>query len=328
MPPSLKRSRRAAFTQSLKKAEIRMAQAGKPIFLDYDQAALDAQYNNRLRWPDYKEHFANWRTWSIRTRAKLPCHLDLAFGPDPTENLDIFPAAPSCADSGAPLCVFIHGGYWYSLDKADYSYVAEGLRPHGIATAVNNFGLAPDTGMDEIVRQNRAALAWLWRNARTYGADPDRIYVCGHSAGGHLAVMLLATNWPAFESGLPGDLVKGVCSIGGLFDMEAIRLSYLNKTLKMSKQEAARNAPLEQRYPFSAPLSLVVAVDETPEYHRQSQAMADLWRGLAYPVELLVPRGLNHFDVVNQLRDPGCELVKVQLAEMKKSFRQSRNRTP
>jgi len=291
------------------------------IFLDYDQAGLDAQYNNRVRWPDYKEHFAHWRTWSEETCRTLPCHLDLAFGPDPMEKLDILPAAPAADGRGAPFYVFIHGGYWYSLDKADYSYVAEGFRPHGVATAVNNFGLAPDTTMDEIVRQNRAALAWLWRNARTYGSDPDRIYVCGHSAGGHLAVMLLATDWPAFGPGLPADLVKGACSIGGLFDMEPIRLSYLNKTLKMSPEEANRNAPLLQRYPVSAPLSLVVAVDESPEYHRQSQAMADLWRKLGYPVDLLVPPGLNHFDVVNQLRDPDCELVKVQLAEMKKAFK-------
>ena len=292
------------------------------IFLDYDQAGLDAQYNNRVRWPDFKEHFANWRIWSGETCRTLPCHLDLAFGPDPMEKLDILPAAPAPGGRGAPLYVFIHGGYWYSLDKADYSYVAEGFRPHGIATAVNNFGLAPDTTMDEIVRQNRAALAWLWRNARTYGVDPDRIYVCGHSAGGHLAVMLLATDWPAFGPGLPAGLVKGACSIGGLFDMEPIRLSYLNKTLRMSPEEASRNAPLLQRYPVSAPLSLVVAVDETPEYHRQSQAMADLWRKLGYPVDLLVPAGLNHFDVVNQLRDPACELVKVQLAEMKEAFKQ------
>lgn len=288
------------------------------VYLDYDQTGLDAQYNNRVRWPDYKTHFDNWRLWSTETRSKLPCHLDLAFGPHPMEKLDILPAERP----GAPLYVFIHGGYWYSLDKADYSYVAEGFRPHGVTTAVNNFGLAPDTSMDEIVRQNRAALAWLWRNARDYGADPDRIYVCGHSAGGHLAVMLLATDWPAYGAGLPRDLVKGACSIGGLFDMEPIRLSYLNKTLKMSPEEALRNAPLAQRYPVRAPLSLVVAVDESPEYHRQSQAMEDLWRGLGYPVALLVPQGLNHFDVVNQLRDSACELVKVQLAEMKKAFGQ------
>ena len=288
----------------------------KRVFRDYDQAALDAQYNNRVRWPDYKVHFAQWRKWSEETCRTLPCHLDLAFGPQPTERLDLLPAE----QAGAPLYVFIHGGYWYSLDKADHSYIAEGMRPHGITTAVNNFGLAPDTPMDEIVRQNRAGLAWLWRNAARYGADPDRIYVCGHSAGGHLALMLLGTDWPEFGEGLPRNLVKGACAIGGLFDMEPIRLSFLNNTLKMSEDEAWRNAPLALRYPVSAPLSLVVAVDETPEYHRQSQEMAALWRKLGYPVDLLVPQGLNHFDVVNQLRDPGCELVKMQLAQMRKAF--------
>ncbi len=134
--------------------------------------------------------------------------------------------------------------------------------------------------------------------------------------------MLLATDWPAFGEDLPKDLVKGACAIGGLFDMEAIRLSYLNKTLKMSKEEADRNSPLLQRYPVAAPLSLVVAVDETPEYHRQSEEMAALYKKLGYPVELIVPQGVNHFDVVNQLRDPGCDLVRLQLAEMKKAFRQ------
>ena len=292
------------------------------IFLDYDQAALDAQYNNRARWPDYKVHFENWGLWSAQTRKRLACHLDLAFGPDPMEKLDILPAALHNPGKGAPLYVFIHGGYWYSLDKADYSYVAEGMRPHGVATAVNNFTLAPNASMDEIVRQNRAALAWLWRNAAAYGADPDRIYVCGHSAGGHLAVMLLATDWPAFEPGLPRDVVKGACAIGGLFDMEPIRLSFLNKTLRMSREEALRNSPLAQTYPQAAPLSLVLAADESPEYHRQSQAMEEHWQKLGYPATLLVPRGLNHFDVVNQLRDPTCELVTVQLAEMKKAFGQ------
>ena len=107
-----------------------------------------------------------------------------------------------------------------------------------------------------------------------------------------------------------------------LFDMEPIRLSFLNKTLRMSREEALRNSPLAQTYPQAAPLSLVLAADESPEYHRQSQAMEEHWQKLGYPAALLVPRGLNHFDVVNQLRDPTCELVRVQLAEMKKAFGQ------
>ncbi len=289
---------------------------GERVFRDYDQAGLDAQYNNRARFPDFVRHFEAWGAWSGTTRGRLPCHLDLAFGPGESERLDLFPAERP----GAPLYLFIHGGYWYSLDKSDYSYVAEGFRPHGIATAVNNFGLAPATDMDEIVRQNRAALAWLYRHAGDYGYDRERIYAAGHSAGGHLAAMLLATDWPEWGSDLPADLVKGACAIGGIFDLEPIRLSFLNQKLHLTPAKVAANSPLSQRYACPAPLLLVVAKDESPEFHRQSEQMAAFWRGLGYPADLTVPEGLDHFDVVNQLIDPDCPLVNLQLAHMRSAF--------
>jgi len=282
------------------------------LWRGYDQAALDAQYNNRRRFPDYVDRFKAWADWSRATRETLPARLDIAFGPAASERLDVFPAE----GHGAPLYVFIHGGYWYSLDKSDFSYVAEGMRPHGVTTAVNNYALAPAADMDEIVRQNRAALAWLWRNARDLGADPGRIYVTGHSAGGHLAAMLLATDWPAFAPGLPADLVKGACAISGLFELEPIRLSYLNRTLKLTPEQAARCAPALQAYPLPAPLFLVVGEDESAEYHGQSEDMAALWRGRGYPCDNLVPEDLDHFAIVDCLIDPDADLVRRQLAHM------------
>jgi arylformamidase len=288
----------------------------RPVYRDYDQAQLDAEYNNRARFPDYKEHFDNWTKWSEATRSRLPGMLDVAFGKSELEKLDIFPAE----QPGAPIYVFIHGGYWYSLDKSHYSYVADGMRPHGITTVVNNFALAPNVDMDTIVDQNRGALAWLWRNAESFGADRNSIYVCGHSAGGHLGLMLLATDWPKYGEGLPCDVVKGVCSIGGIFDLEPIRLSFLNKTLHMDGAQAKRNSPLSQTYRFPAPLSLVIAVDESDEFHRQSREMQNHWATLNYPTELLVPPGLDHFNVVNELANPACGLVQHQLEQMKIAF--------
>jgi len=293
-----------------------MSELASAVWRDYDQAGLDAQYNNRKRFPDYIDRFAAWAEWSNSSRAKLDGHLDLAFGDQDIEKLDIFPAA----EEGAPLYVFIHGGYWYSLDKSDHSYVAEGMVPHGVTTAVNNYALAPNADMDEIVRQNRAALAWLWRNARDYGYDPDRIYATGHSAGGHLATMLLATDWPEFSDDLPPNLVKGACAISGLFELEPIYLSYLNDKLKLDADMAARNSPALQIYPTSASLFVVVGEDESPEYHRQSEDMATKWRALGYPCDYLVPKTLDHFAIVDCLIDPKADLVKAQLVQMEKAF--------
>ena len=286
--------------------------AGAALWRGYDRAGLDAQYNNRKRFPDYAHRFAVWAEWGAATRSRLECRRDVAFGDAPSERLDLFPAR----EPGGPVYLFIHGGYWYSLDKDDYSWVAEGMTPHGATVVVNNYALAPDADMDEIVRQNRAAVAWLWRNAGDFGADRNRIYAAGHSAGGHLAAMLLATDWPAFAADLPPDPVKGACAISGLFDLEPIRLSYLNDTLRLDADMAGRNSPQRLDIPCAAPLLTVVGADESPEYHRQSEEMAAKWRALGYPCEHVVPADLDHFAVVDSLIDPGAGLVRRQLANM------------
>ena len=162
--------------------------SGEAIYMGYDRAALDAQYNNRARIPEYVDYFDRWLAWSAETRTALPGARDVPYGDLPVETLDIFPAE----QPGAPILIMIHGGYWYSLDKHHDSFVAEGCRPHGVATVVINYGLAPDYRMDEIVRQNRAAAAWglaqcrLLRRrsrphprARPVGRRPSRRHATG-----------------------------------------------------------------------------------------------------------------------------------------------------
>lgn len=283
------------------------------IFRGYDQASLDDQYNNRKRFPEFSNHFKQWSDWSQETRRMLPCKTDVAFGKGEHERLDIFPAE---GGGGTPIYLMIHGGYWYSLDKSDYSFIAEGMRPHGVTTVVSNYGLAPTFNMDEIVDQNRAVIAWIWKNASSFGADANQIYICGHSAGAHLAAMLIATDWPTYDPAIPVVPLKGACLIGGIFDLEPIRRSFLNEKLNLTSAQVRRNSPLDQRYEVGVPIMLVVAADEAPEFHRQSREMHDYWRSLGFQSELHVPDGLNHYNVANQLISPESDLVNMQLRHM------------
>ncbi len=284
------------------------------LYHGYDKAGLDAQYNLRERVPDFETHYAGWRQWSDRAADSLPCHLDLAYGPSDAETLDLF--VPDNAD-GAPVHVFIHGGYWRAMDKADFRYMAEGLVPYGSIVAVVNYALIPGVDIDEIVRQNRAALAWLWHNVRQYGGNPEKIHVSGHSAGGHLTAMMLLTDWPAYDAALPADLVKGGCAISGVFDLEPVRLCYLNDDMGMDAATARRNSPQALLAgPVSAPLIVCVGGDETDEFHRQQAAYADAWSAAGGPLQVVDAPGMHHFVVVDALAKPDSPLNKAVREQM------------
>ncbi|MEX2525269.1 MAG: alpha/beta hydrolase [Gammaproteobacteria bacterium] len=243
-----------------------------------------------------------------RKRFAKTARLDVQFGKSDMEYLDIFPAQKP----GAPVYVFIHGGYWYSLDKSDYSYVAEGLYPHDISTVVINHDLAPNVSMTEIVRQNRAAFTWVMQHASEFNGDGDRIVSGGHSAGGQLLAMVMAAEWKK-SAGIPRDLVKGGCAISGIFDLVPVQRSYLNKTLNMSATEAEENSPLRLDYDYPAPLLLISGEQESEEYERQTYEMHGYWSGLGFQSEIQVGRNLNHFNIVDQLVDPQSEFVTSQL---------------
>jgi arylformamidase len=275
------------------------------VFRGYDRKALDAEYNNRAKVKDAMDWIARYGAESARARAELPMRFDVPFGPHHAERLDVFPAA---AAGPAPVHVFFHGGYWHRLDKADFSFVVRALRPAGAVTVVVNYALMPTVGLDELVRQCRAAVAWVGKNARDLGGDPDRIFVSGHSAGGHLVAMLLATDWPAF--GAPPAVVRGGCAISGLYDLEPIRLCYLNDVLALTPEIARRNSPATLPAPRAGSLVLAVGADEGAEYHRQTEALAAAWRGPSLAVEVLDMAGHDHFSIVAELQSPSSALAR------------------
>lgn len=287
-------------------------------YRDYDQAGLDAQYNMRAAVPSYPAFVERWAAASARARASHDARTDIVYGDTADQKLDLFPAARSDGRP-APLHIFIHGGYWQAMDKDHFGYIADGIVPLGAHLAVIDYALAPAVDMDEIVRQVRNAVAWAWRQAADVGADPERLTVSGHSAGGHLTAMALLTDWPAFAPDLPPRPLAGGLAISGLYDLEPIRLCYLNEVIGLTPDSAGRNSPLEllRRRPDEAgplpPLALCAGGLETPEFHRQQADFAARWAAAGVPPRVVEAPGLNHFSVVDRLADPDGPLARAAL---------------
>lgn len=267
-----------------------------------DPAYLEAQLNNRLRVPTFAEHFQRWQSDSKEARAKLACHLDAPYGLSRSEKLDIFPAKN--AKLSAPVMVFIHGGYWRSLDKADHSFVAPAFTQAGACVVVTNYALCPAVTMEQLVLQQVQALAWVFRNIEQFGGDPRRISVVGHSAGGHLAAMMLACQWQSVAEDLPANLVKNALSLSGLHDLEPLRHSpYIQCDLRLTPSQVKRCSPAY----FAAPKGRLTALCgsiESEEFIRQNRLIQQAWGRRCVPICEEIP-GKNHFSVLEALCTPG-----------------------
>ncbi len=269
-----------------------------------DPAWLDRMYNNRLLVPAFAQHLARWQAESAQARQTLDCQLDLAYGVGPSETLDVFPAARP----GAPVVVFIHGGYWRSLDKADHSFVAPALHAAGAAVVVPNYALCPAVTIPEITLQMVRALAWTWRHARHFNGDASRITVIGHSAGGHLAAMMLACQWQAVGTDLPVQLVKNALSISGLYDLAPLaHTPFLKADLRLTPKDIRRASPALLPAPRQGQLYTVAGGDESAEFLRHNRLIQEDWGPSVVPVCEALP-GLNHFSVVEALGERGSRL--------------------
>ena len=282
------------------------------IASDWNPQWLDSMYNNRLLVPGYAAHFARWAKESESARQQLPCQLDLAYGDQAGESLDIFPASGTSPVQGAPVLVFIHGGYWRSLDKADHSFIAPAFTRAGACVVVLNYALCPAVTIPEIVLQMVKALAWTWRHIAAHGGDPARITMAGHSAGGHLAVMLLACDWPAHAPDLPQALVKNALSISGLYDLEPIRQTPFLQDLKLTPEQVRQASPVLLPRPTQGTLYSVAGGDESEEFLRQNQLIQQAWGAETVPVcESL--SGVNHFSVLEAMITPDHRLHQLAL---------------
>jgi arylformamidase len=232
------------------------------------------QYNARASIPDHPQLFARWQRDSALIRRTHAGLLDLPFGDLAGERLDFYPANKS----DAPLLIFIHGGWWRSLDKSDFTFIVPAYRRAGYNVALTNYTLAPQATIEEITRQQLHALAWLYRNAGKLEFDRNRIVVAGHSAGGHLAAMMMAARWPQLAGDLPVDLLKGGVVMSGLFDLEPVRYAeFVNRDLKLKPADIKRLSP--GGMPQSHPTPFVTAVGglESDEFKRQNALLGQKW---------------------------------------------------
>lgn len=270
-----------------------------------DAAWLEQQLNNRARVPEHPAILQSWAEASAVSRQHADCVLDIAYGDGAGEKLDVFRTA--AGGGAAPVLVFVHGGYWRALDKSDQSFVAPSFTADGAVVVIPNYALAPAVTIEHIVLQLTRALEWTWRHAAEYGGDPSRIVVAGHSAGGHLAAMLLSCRWREVAADLPAQLVGSALSISGLYDLESVRLApFLQADLQLTPASVKRLSPAFFPRPRGK-LYTVVGAAESEEFIRQNQLIRDVWGPTAVPVCEQLP-GAHHFAVMKSLADPAGRL--------------------
>ncbi|HEX9465183.1 MAG TPA: alpha/beta hydrolase [Alphaproteobacteria bacterium] len=264
---------------------------GPQIYRDMDKAALDAAYNNTLAVGMEKRnrYVADWTARSKALTERFKTERDLRYGDAPRNRLDFI----SCGKPKAPTFVWIHGGYWQMSDKENYGCIGEGPLAQGINVAPIEYTLTPGISLDGLVGEVRRAVAWIVEHLGELGAATDGVYIGGHSAGGHLTAMAMS---------VPG--VKGGVAISGLFDLEPIRLSYLNDAVRMDEAEARRNSPIHHLPAKSAPLVVAVGGDELPELRRQSEEYYAAWTKSGLKGGDLPLPGHEHFSILEELASP------------------------
>ncbi len=261
----------------------------EPVFLDYDQARLDLNYNQSAWAPNADAIIAWYRQASLAAHARLK-PIGLSYGPGALERIDLFRAA----DVGAPLVIYVHGGAWRSLDRMDSAFAAQVFVDAGYNFAVLDFAGIPDVRLPDMVMQVQRGMAWLAANAAAYEVDADRIFLVGHSSGAHLVASALTA---ATDSCLPPNIIKGAVCASGAYDLEAPMLSARGAYLRLSPEEVAAFSPIRHLAAIDCPIVIAYGERETDEYRRHARVFHAALLEAGKPGELVLLPGQNHFEV-------------------------------
>jgi len=268
--------------------------------------ANEAIYNNRALVPDHMDTIEWWIRKSEETRNTASGQQNIPYGDSERQIMDIFPAP----EANAPLMVFIHGGYWQGLDPSAFSFIVPRLNDLGYCVAIVGYDLCPDVTVGDITAQIQKACAYLYKHADDYNADGERLYVSGHSAGGHLTAEMIATDWTSIEDDLPLNLVKGGLSISGLFDLIPIVTTSINDKVGFDDESARLCSPMLRKPVSRGPLILAVGGQESQGFFDQADRLATAWADDLDDIERLDIEGTDHFTVVKQFADPESPLIK------------------
>lgn len=266
--------------------------------IDYEK-----EYDNRARVPEHPEIFARWQRETEAYRAQARgAELGIGYGPSARQTIDLFPAQDD--DASSPLAMFIHGGWWRTLDPSMFSQMAKGPNAKGVTVAVVGYDLVPTVTVAAIIEQMRNACLWLWRKRRR------RIMVYGHSAGGHLAACMVATDWKAHFADTPADLVPAAYGISGVYDVAPVLQISANQDIRLDEAEARRVSPLYWKLPAGRTFEAVVGARESDEFLRQSRIIAEAWRQDTAETRYDEIAGANHFTAIDPLTEPDSAMTQ------------------
>jgi arylformamidase len=286
---------------------------GPLVWLDMDQQALDDAYDQAVYAPNRDQVHKRNQFNSDRVRARLGQPKRLAYGSKPVEQLDVF----TTDKPNAPINVFIHGGAWRARPVKDYAYQAEMYVRAGAHWVGLDFDGVEGTNGNllPMADQVRRAVAWVYKNAKSFGGDPNRIYLSSQSSGAHLGGNVVTTDWSQY--GVPGDVVKGALLCSGMYDLKPVRLSKRSQYVAFTDEVEEKLSSQRHLDRLGCPLIVSYGTFETPEFQRQSREFAAAVKAAGKPVTLLVAEGYNHFEIAESIGNPLSLLGSAVLEQMK-----------
>ncbi len=270
-----------------------------------DQKLENLYVIGKLR-QDLPDLMESWTERSAIFRSAVDGLIDQPYGDKPREKIDLF----YCGKPDAPLLVYLHGGYWQRGDKSIYSFIAKPFVEQGVDVALVGYPLCPQVSLTGLVNSVRQSLVFLFNNAKILKINADRINICGNSAGGHLVAMMLATQWPKFDSRLPPDLIKFGVPVSALYQLEPLRSTTLNEAVGLNADEARLNSPQFLSASTDAPILSAVGGAETPVFFEQLESFVQEWESESRAIEKHVEPDADHFDIIERLGDSESEIFK------------------